>query len=189
MHNRWLIIPSLAAAAVVLAACGNSTDPTSSNTGAPVTNQANTSQANTTAATVTIKTMHTSKGTVLTNADGQTLYWFAKDTATKSNCNGSCATYWPPVIGKPVAAAGASLPKGFGTIKRANGQTQATYDGHPLYTYSGDTAPGQVSGNGLDLSGGVWWAVTPSGSDLKSSSKPAPAASSSSSSSSSSGGW
>lgn len=188
MHNRWLIIPGLAAAAVVLAACGNSSDPpASSNTGAPVTNQANTNQASTTAATVTIKTTHTSKGTVLTNAAGMTLYWFAKDTATKSNCNSSCATYWPPVLGKPVAAAGASLPMGFGTIKRANGQTQATYDGHPLYTYAGDTGPGQVGGNDMNASGGLWWAVTPSGSDLKSSSKPAPAASSSTSSSSGSG--
>ncbi len=185
MHNRWLIIPALAAAAVVLAACGsnsNSTDPGSS---ASTPAAAATNQAATTAATVTIKTIKTSKGVVLTNAAGQTLYWFAKDTATTSNCNGSCATYWPPVLGKPVAAAGASLPMGLGTIKRADGQTQATYDGHPLYTYSGDTAPGQINGNDLNASGGLWWAVTPSGSDLKSSSTP----SSSSSSSSSGGGW
>jgi predicted lipoprotein with Yx(FWY)xxD motif len=186
MHNRWLIVPGLAAAAVMLAACGNgnsNSDPGSS--APPAANQ-----ANTTAATVTIKTMHTSKGTVLTNAAGMTLYWFAKDTATQSNCSGSCATYWPPVIGKPVAAAGASLPMGFGTIKRANGQTQATYDGHPLYTYAGDTAPGQVTGNGLNASGALWWAVTPSGKDLmaKSSSKSS-SSSSSSSGSGSSGGW
>jgi predicted lipoprotein with Yx(FWY)xxD motif len=116
---------------------------------------------------VTIKTMSTTKGTVLVNAHGRTMYWFAKDTKTKSNCNGSCVTYWPPVLGTAVAAAGASLPHGFGTIKRANGQTQATYDGHPLYTYIGDTRAGQVTGNGANLSGGRWWAVTPSGSDLR----------------------
>jgi predicted lipoprotein with Yx(FWY)xxD motif len=126
----------------------------------------------------------TSKGTVLTNADGLTLYWFAKDTRTQSNCNGSCATYWPPVIGTAAATAGTSLPHGFGTIKRADGQTQAKYDGHPLYTYTGDTAAGQVNGNDLNASGGVWWAVTPSGHKLRKS--PAPA---SSSSSSGSGGW
>jgi predicted lipoprotein with Yx(FWY)xxD motif len=185
MHNRWLIIPGLAAAAVVLAACGNngnSSDPSSNSTAAAA------NQANTTAATVTIKTMKTDKGTVLTNAAGDTLYWFAKDTATTSNCTGSCATYWPPVLGKPVAAAGASLTMGFGTIKRSNGQTQATYDGHPLYTYSGDTAPGQVNGNDLNASGGLWWASTPSGSDLKSS-KSKSSSSSSSSSSNSGGGW
>jgi predicted lipoprotein with Yx(FWY)xxD motif len=188
MHNRWLIIPGLAAAAVVLAACGNNNAPTdpSSSASSPA---AAANQANTTAATVTIKTVKTSKGTVLTNAAGDTLYWFAKDTATTSNCNGSCATYWPPVLGKPVAAAGSSLPMGLGSIKRSDGQTQATYDGHPLYTYAGDTAPGEVSGNDMNASGGLWWAATPSGSDLKSSSTKPSSSNSSSPSSGSGGGW
>jgi predicted lipoprotein with Yx(FWY)xxD motif len=185
MRNRWWIGPGLAAAVVVLAACG-SKSPTDPAPSAP----AATGQVNAAAAgSVTIKTMSTSKGTVLTNAAGLTLYWFAKDTATKSNCDGSCATYWPPVIGTATAAAGTSLPHGFGTIKRADGQTQATYDGHPLYTYTGDTAAGQFNGNDLNASGGLWWAATPSGSALKSSSKPAPSSSSSSSSSGSGGGW
>jgi predicted lipoprotein with Yx(FWY)xxD motif len=163
MRNRWLVGPALAAAALVLAACGSNspTDPATSNPPASTTGH------NTGAGSVTIKTMHTSKGTVLVNAAGHTLYWFAKDTATESNCNGSCATYWPPVIGTPTAAAGASLPHGFGTIKRADGQIQATYDGHPLYTYAGDTTAGQISGNGLNASGGIWWALTPSGAELK----------------------
>ncbi len=110
-----------------------------------------------------IKTTSTSIGTVLTNAQGFTLYWFAIDTPTKSNCNGSCATYWPPVTGKPTAASGVSLPGTWGTIKRSDGSTQATYDGHPLYTYKADSAAGQTSGNGLNVSGGLWWAMTPSG--------------------------
>jgi predicted lipoprotein with Yx(FWY)xxD motif len=166
MRNRWwAAAPGLAAAAVMLAACGTSpvsADPPASS---PAAN-AQAANANAASGTVAIKEMSTSKGTVLTTAAGLTLYWFAKDTATKSNCNGSCATYWPPVIGTPAAAAGMSLPHGFGTIKRANGQTQATYDGHPLYTYAGDTAAGQVSGNAIRASGGLWWAVTPSGAVL-----------------------
>lgn len=186
MRNRWWMGPGLAAAAVVvLAACGTSngsTDPATSTPPPAATGQANAAAAG----SVTIKTMSTSKGTVLTNAAGLTLYWFAADTAAKSNCNGSCITYWPPVIGTATAAAGTSLPHGFGTIKRADGQLQATYDGHPLYTYTGDTAAGQFNGNGLNASGGLWWAVTPSGSDLKS--KAAPAASSSTSSGGSGGG-
>ena len=97
---------------------------------------------------------------VLTNAQGHTLYWFAKDTATASNCNGSCATYWPPVHG---TAAGTSLPKAFSTITRSDWTTQATYAGHPLYTYAADTSAGMTSGNGQNLSGGLWWAMTPSG--------------------------
>lgn len=107
-----------------------------------------------------------SNNTVLTNGQGRTIYWFAIDTPTTSNCNGSCASFWPPVIGTPVAASGTSLPKGFGTITRADGTIQATYDGHPLYTYMGDTAAGQMTGNGKNLSGGLWWAMTPTGAKV-----------------------
>jgi predicted lipoprotein with Yx(FWY)xxD motif len=98
---------------------------------------------------------------VLANAKGFTLYWFVPDTATRSNCNGSCAVYWPPVKGP--ATAGPGVTGKLGTIKRSDGSTQATYDGHPLYTYVGDTAPGQARGNGLNLNGGLWHEVTVSG--------------------------
>jgi predicted lipoprotein with Yx(FWY)xxD motif len=99
--------------------------------------------------------------TVLTNARGFTLYWFAPDTAAKSRCYGSCAAYWPPVTGHPSAALG--VTGRLGDISRAGGAVQATYDGHPLYTYIGDSAPGQASGNNLNLNGGLWHEVTASG--------------------------
>ena len=89
--------------------------------------------------------------TVLTNANGFTLYSFAPDTPTKSNCNGACAQNWPPVT-RPATASGVTGT--FGTIKRAD-STQATFDGHPLCA-SGDTAPGQAKGNGLNAAGGLW---------------------------------
>ena len=95
--------------------------------------------------------------TVLTNAAGRTLYSFAPDTPTKSVCNGSCAVYWPPVRG-PITA-GAGVPGRLSTIKRADGSTQETYDGHPLYTYVGDSGPGQAHGNNLNLNGGLWHVV------------------------------
>jgi len=91
---------------------------------------------------------------LLTNAKGLTLYWFAPDTRTKSVCYGSCAAYWPPVTGAP--SAGPGVTGTLGTITRTGGTAQATYDGHPLYTYIGDDAPGQASGNNLDLNGGLW---------------------------------
>ena len=90
--------------------------------------------------------------TVLTNARGFTLYSFAPDTPTTSKCYGSCAAYWPPVTG--TAPASPSLPGRISTITRTGGSRQLTYNGHPLYTYIGDTAPGQANGNNLNLNGG-----------------------------------
>ena len=98
---------------------------------------------------------------VLTNARGFTLYWFAPDTASKSRCYGTCALYWPPVSGAPTPGPGVTGT--LGTIKRSDGSLQATYDGHPLYTYIGDSAPGQASGNRVNLNGGLWYEVTVSG--------------------------
>jgi len=108
-----------------------------------------------------VKTSTINGATVLTNANGLTLYSFAPDTMTTSNCNGTCAQLWPPVHG-PVTA-GPGVTGRLGTITRANGAIQATYNGHPLYTYVADTAPGQAKGNGLNASGGVWHEVTASG--------------------------
>jgi predicted lipoprotein with Yx(FWY)xxD motif len=94
---------------------------------------------------------------LLTDAKGLTLYWFAPDTPTKSACYGSCAAYWPPVTGAP--SAGPGVTGTLGTITRTDGTTQATYDGHPLYTYVGDSSPGQANGNNLNLNGGLWHEV------------------------------
>jgi predicted lipoprotein with Yx(FWY)xxD motif len=107
---------------------------------------------------------------VLTNAKGHTVYWFVPDTPAKSNCNGACTSYWPPVPGP--AAAGPGVTGKLATIKRSDGSVQATYDGHPLYTYVGDTAPGQANGNGINLSGGVWHEMTASGAAAPPSGKP-----------------
>jgi predicted lipoprotein with Yx(FWY)xxD motif len=154
-----LLLVGMIAGLLTLAACGSSTSSSpagssgggSSASGAPVS------------AGSGIKTTSTSLGTVLTDSKGFTLYWFAIDTPTTSKCNGTCLTYWPIVKGPVKAAHGVSLPGKFGTITRSDGTVQATYDGHPLYTYSGDNAPGQTSGNALNVSGGLWYAVTPSG--------------------------
>jgi predicted lipoprotein with Yx(FWY)xxD motif len=98
---------------------------------------------------------------VLTNAGGYTLYWFAPDTPSKSTCYGTCAAYWPPVTGRPIAGPGVTGK--LGTIGRTGGATQVTYDGHPLYTYVGDSAPGQSTGNNINLNGGFWYEMTASG--------------------------
>ena len=109
------------------------------------------------AAATVLKTITINGATVLTNGKGLTLYWFAPDTLTRSACTGACAQYWPPLAGRP--AAGPAIPGRLGTITRPDGSAQATYDGHPLYTYVADTAPGQAHGNNLNLNGGVWHEV------------------------------
>ena len=106
---------------------------------------------------VTLKAVHLGGVNVLTNAHGLTLYWFAPDTATTSRCFGSCAVYWPPVLGNP--SAGPGVTGKLGTVSRGGRSVQATYDGHPLYTYVGDNGPGHANGNNLDLNGGVWYEV------------------------------
>ena len=108
--------------------------------------------------------------TVLANAARFTLYWFAPDTAAKSDCTGSCARRWPPVTGP--ATAGAGVTGAVGWIRRPDGSIQATYDGHPLYTASVDTAPGQAGGNGLNASGGLWHEVTIPGAAAPATSPP-----------------
>jgi predicted lipoprotein with Yx(FWY)xxD motif len=109
-------------------------------------------------ATAVLKTTTINGTTVLTNGKGLTLYWFAPDTPARSNCTGACAQYWPPLTGRP--AAGPGVTGRVGTITRPDGSAQATYDGHPLYTYIADTAPGQAHGNNLNLNGGLWHEVT-----------------------------
>jgi predicted lipoprotein with Yx(FWY)xxD motif len=157
MGNKWWAPAGLAGIALIAAACGSS--PTSSSGSGSSASAAAASPA--TASSTALKTAKISGATVLTNAKGFTLYWFAPDTATKSNCNGSCAGYWPPVKGP--ATAGTGVTGTLATIKRSDGSVQATWNGHPLYTYVSDTAPGQAKGNGLNLSGGVWHEVTISG--------------------------
>ena len=143
----------LAALALALSACGSSSG--SSSGSAAGTPAAGSSSGSTLG-------MTTINGTaVVTNSKGMTLYWFVPDTSTASKCSGSCATYWPPVTG-PVTA-GSGVTGTLSTITRPDGSTQATYDGHPLYTYVGDAAAGQAKGNGLNISGGVWWEMTVSG--------------------------
>jgi predicted lipoprotein with Yx(FWY)xxD motif len=154
----------LAALALALSACGSSTSSSSASTPATSAPAAGGSSAASSAPAASGSTLDMTKinGTaVVTNSKGMTLYWFAPDSSTASKCNGSCSTYWPPVTGPVTAGSGVSGT--IGTITRADGSTQATYDGHPLYTYVGDTSPGQAKGNGLNISGGLWYEMTVSG--------------------------
>jgi predicted lipoprotein with Yx(FWY)xxD motif len=179
MRSLWSAIV-LAAVVLAVAACASSSS-SSSSSSPPVQSSSPAAAAGVSSSTGSAGSMVLSRtigGTaVLTNSAGFTLYWFGRDTSTTSACTGSCATYWPPVTG-PVTA-GAGVTGTLGAITRSDGTVQATYDGHPLYTYAGDSAPGQAKGNGLNASGGVWHEMTVSGSVVAAASShgPAPATS------------
>lgn len=105
-------------------------------------------------------------GRIIVDSQGLTLYDFHKDKGTKSACYGACAQVWPPLIteGKPQAGEGAMASK-LGTAKRSDGTLQVTYAGHPLYTYTADTKPGDTKGNDFSSFGAQWYALLPSGEE------------------------
>jgi predicted lipoprotein with Yx(FWY)xxD motif len=152
-----LALLTVAATAAVLAACSSSATSSTTSGGSGGSSSSSSPAA---AATGSLKTATIGGATVLTNAKGFTLYSFAPDTSTTSHCNGSCAQNWPPVTG-PATASGVTGT--FATITRSDGSVQAIFDGHPLYTFVGDTAPGQAKGNGLNAAGGLWHEITTSG--------------------------
>lgn len=176
MRIRWWAAPAAIAGAALLAACGSSggstasggsgsaAAPASSPAASPLPQPMSTSAAGLTTAT-------TAKGTIIVTAQGAPVYWFAIDTPTKSNCSATCLKFWPALTGTPTAAAGSSITGTFGTIKGPGGITQATYDGHPLYLFAADKDMDTPTGNAVNASGGLWWAMTPSGAKLAAATK------------------
>ncbi len=162
-HRMWAPV-GLAVVGFLAAACGSSsTSPTAS--GSPSATSASAASSSSTAsAGKVVRTVKIGSAAVLTNAHGRTLYWFSRDTATVSKCTSTtCVHFWPVVEGTVIAGPGVTGAHKLGTIMRSDGLIQATYNGHPIYTYIGDTASGQAKGNGLNVSGGVWHEVTVSG--------------------------
>jgi predicted lipoprotein with Yx(FWY)xxD motif len=165
------MIAGVAGIALLVAACGSSSPSNSAKSKVSAAAHSTKSSAKgsrskakttpkATSTSVTLKAQHTTVGTVLANSKGITLYGFTKDTPATSACTGTCAATWLPVTGTPKASAGMSVPPGtLGTITRSGGVKQATFEGHPLYTYKDDTAPGQVKGNGMAEFGGRWLTV------------------------------
>jgi predicted lipoprotein with Yx(FWY)xxD motif len=97
--------------------------------------------------------------TILTNAQGLTLYYLTADTATKAACTGTCTGIWSPQLftGTGLPTSASHLSGRLSVVIDANGK-QVEYNGHPLYTYSKDTAPGQTNGEGFN---GKWFVATP----------------------------
>jgi predicted lipoprotein with Yx(FWY)xxD motif len=157
-------IGAVAAILLVLAGCGggsSNSSTTASSGGNPYGGSS--SQANGSS----ISLASTSLGKVLVDGSGRTLYLFEADKGSKSMCDGSCAAAWPPLTtkGKPQAGSGISAAK-LGTSKRSDGSTEITYNGHPLYTYAGDSAKGQTNGQNLDQFGAEWYVLSAAGNKI-----------------------
>jgi len=106
----------------------------------------------------------TTLGSVLVDAGGRTLYTFAKDRKGMSACDTACVKFWPSLVSRTTPRAGKGVRKAMlGVTRQHNGRRQVTYAGHPLYTFVGDEAPGDTSGEGLTKFGAVWYALAAGG--------------------------
>lgn len=183
---------------LLLAACSTGSSSTAAaGSGSPAGASSSSAAAGGSGSTV-ITTVSSSAGTFLANSSGHAVYLWTKDSNGMSACSGACAGAWPPVTTTgTVTASGGAKSSDLGTITRSNGTKQVTYDGHPLYLFSGDSGPGTASGQGNDGFGAKWWLVSPSGSDVtsavsaftKSGSGTSPAPAATPTSSSAGGGW
>jgi predicted lipoprotein with Yx(FWY)xxD motif len=148
----------LAALTVALAACGGNDDESSGTAGTAAPTTA--AQA---ANGTTVAVASSSLGDILVDADGRTLYAFTKDKGDQSACSGECAANWPALTGTATAGSGAQASL-LSTAMQANGDSQVTYGGRPLYYFAGDAKPGDTNGQGV---GKVWFAVTADGELVK----------------------
>jgi predicted lipoprotein with Yx(FWY)xxD motif len=107
-------------------------------------------------------------GTVLVNSKGFVLYVFAPDKHKKVTCKKSCAVAWPPlkVSGKETAG-GSAKASLLGADPNPGGGKVVTYAGWPLYTYVADTKPGKATGQDIDVNGGYWYVISPTGKVIK----------------------
>jgi len=161
MKRTLFLTAALAATAMVLAACSN--DSTTPPAGGGTTTSS--SGGTMSAATVQVADNGT-YGKILTDGQGNTLYLFEQDQGTKSACATGCSSTWHALTvsgGQPSAGDGANTSL-VGVAKQADGSMQVTYNGHLVYTYTGDSTAGDTNGEGIS---GVWFVVSPSGSAVQ----------------------
>ena len=164
MKRPLFLLPVSLAAVLAVAGCGGgSSTGTASSTATPAP-----ASAPKTASAATVDVRKTDLGRILVDAQGRTLYLFEKDKNGQSACSDACASAWPPLTASGSATAGAgAVAKLLGTTKRSDGSMQATYRGHPLYLYAGDSASGQTNGQALDQFGAEWYVLAPTGNKVE----------------------
>ena len=160
MNRAFFAIAASVGAALVTAACGSSagggtygaTNPSTGSTGTP-------------AATVTIA--DSKVGKILVDGNGKTLYLFEADKGSVSSCYDSCLTVWPALLTSGAPEAGPGLNGNLlSTTKRTDGTLEVVYNGHPLYYFTGDKQPGDVTGQDLNSFGALWYVLAPTGSKI-----------------------
>lgn len=161
------LVPALAL--VLLSACSSGTPaaPASSAaapaSSAPASSMPASAPATADAATLKLAMADSSLGSILVDGKGMTLYLFTKDAPNTSNCTGQCLAAWPPLLGKPTAGKGVDAAK-LGSFTRADGSTQASYNGWPLYYWQADAKPGDVTGQKVN---NVWFVLDKNGVAVK----------------------
>ena len=148
-------VAALFTVSLALAACGGGSVTTLSS---PPTTDPN----------VILGLIHSPSGPILATGGGHALYDFAPDTPTQSACtNDGCVFQWPPLLQAGPIRVGAGVNRSLvGTLKRADGSTQLSYGGHPLYTYNLDVQPGLITGQAIDQDGGLWYVIDPAGHQI-----------------------
>lgn len=171
MRRPVVALVALAAAGAIAAGCSsnNSGSGSSGSSGGGAYGSPGTSSAGSEQSGVAMVTTASSKvGTILVGANGRTLYLFEKDQPNQSACAGACASAWPIDHTSATPKAGGQVKASLlGTIKRSDGSMQVTYNQHPLYYYAGDTAAGQLNGQGLNAFGAGWDVLSPSGNKIE----------------------
>jgi predicted lipoprotein with Yx(FWY)xxD motif len=148
--------------ALLLVACSTSSG--SSASAQPSSAAASASASAATAGGATVLVADSDLGQILTDSDGNVIYYFANDEEGVSNCEGDCLSNWPPVAvdGSPTAGDGVSAQ--LGTVDGNDGSTQLTVNGYPAYYFAGDQAAGDTNGQGV---GGIWWVFGADGEPIE----------------------
>jgi predicted lipoprotein with Yx(FWY)xxD motif len=168
-----VMLAGAVAALALLSGCGDSSNTTSTSASSAASTSAAataTTQATAPAAAsgVVITTKHDKLGTVLAAGPKKmTVYLFEADNGGQSACSGACAQAWPPVTtsGAPTGSA-AAKSSDLGVLARADGTTQVTYKGHPLYYFSKDKDDEDAYGQGSKAFGAEWYVLAPSGNKI-----------------------
>ena len=172
MKNLIAGAAGAAAIGLLAAACSSSTAssatsiPAASPATASASSPAATGQAST-AAAISLVAISGIPGKALVGSGGRAIYLFEADKNGTPACTGACAAAWPPVTATGTPRAGSGVNQALlGTIKRPDGTTQVTYNGHPLYYFAGDTGTGTAKGQGSKAFGAGWYVVNASGSKI-----------------------